>query len=178
MLNNKYIKSIINILIILLIIWVIVFFIISWSDWNQEEIKEAREKYEKNINTDFFNEMDINDLNNLILISNEKKIRYYDINRNEYSYYKDRIWSTIKKSNNIKELIELKELMIKNNVISIYNDWYIYFGYGNNNFELWYDKFKKIVIWNITNNWRVEKVINNGWFIIRKCNEYICGESK
>jgi competence protein ComGC len=50
MLNNKYVKSIINILIILLIILIILFFIIPWADWNQDKIKEAREKYENNIN--------------------------------------------------------------------------------------------------------------------------------
>jgi TM2 domain-containing membrane protein YozV len=50
MLNNKYIKNIINILIIILIIWVILFFIIPWADWNQEKIKNERVKYENNIN--------------------------------------------------------------------------------------------------------------------------------
>lgn len=171
-------KNYIKIFIIPFISIVLLIITIFYLNYNYKHIIADFKYPIKDIDISFFNEMDIDNLNQIILISNEKKVRYYDINSKNYSYYTDRIWFTIKQSNNINELSELKKLMIKNNITSIYNDWYIYFDYGDNdNFKLWYDKFNKIIVWNIMNNWRVEKVINNGWFIIRKCNEYICGES-
>ncbi|EKD44332.1 MAG: hypothetical protein ACD_71C00176G0002 [uncultured bacterium (gcode 4)] len=47
MLNNKFIKSTINVVILLLILAIILFFVIPGKDWNESRIKEAREKYEQ-----------------------------------------------------------------------------------------------------------------------------------
>lgn len=133
----------------------------------------------KDINTEFFIKMDNNDLNNILLILKEKRVRYYKVKDNDYTYYKDKIWWEINTSDNIRELDEMKLLMIKNGITWIYQDiWKVYFDYWNIDFELWYLEKGSIEIWDITNAWRVEKLINENWFIIRKCNEFICEESK
>lgn len=172
---KKNIKYVIILLVIILITFPTTFYLKYQWKYILADIKYPI----KEINIDFFNAMDVNDLNNILLITKNKKIRYYDINKYEYSYYKDRIWWDIKRTNNISELTELKELMINNSLIWIYQkSWNeIFFDYWDEDFELWYIKNSKVEIWNILKVWRVEKIINENWFIIRKCNEYICKDS-
>lgn len=169
---KKVMKIIISIIFIIVLFLAILELIFNY-DYIIADIKYPI----KQVDTEFFNKMNIDDLNKIYLLSKEKNIRAYYIEREEYSYYSDKYWEYININNNLDDIKEIKELMLKNNIRNIANLWYFSFDYYNYDYELIYKKSHNFEIWVYITSWRVETIINSDWVIIRKCNEYICKDS-
>lgn len=136
----------------------------------------------ENIDTSFFTDYLKNDLWEIVKIFQETNIRFIKIIDNQIYYYD-------LNHNNISEKslnwVNIKEILEKSNIHKAYyyidNNWKIdsiYFNIKSKNLSLWYKPNHNYSTWYVIPVliWRVEKVIDNNWYILNDCDRIICQE--
>lgn len=137
----------------------------------------------ENIDTTFFTDSMKKDLLEIVKIFQETNVRYIKIVDNEIYYY-DLKQNSI--SENSFKWMNIKEILNKYNINTTYyfinSDWKIdniYFNIKSTYLSLWYKIDKpNYSEWYVIPVlvWRVEKVIDDNWYILKDCDRIICQE--